>query len=64
MEEETSSADAACSVAPWEICWEEVLICWLPDDTLSAADLMLMTTSDNLSMSVLILFLIVLKSPL
>ena len=37
MEEETSSAEAACSVAPWDICSEVELICWLPDATLSAA---------------------------
>ena len=31
MEEETSSADAACSVAPWDICWEEELVWALPE---------------------------------
>jgi len=37
MEEEASSAAAACSVAPDDNCSELADISWLPDDTLAEA---------------------------
>ncbi len=44
MDDETSSAEAACSVAPWDISWRWSCS-WLPDATLAAAVLISFTTS-------------------
>ncbi|OPY02088.1 MAG: hypothetical protein A4E61_00273 [Syntrophorhabdus sp. PtaB.Bin184] len=49
MEEETSSADAAWTVAPSDTCWEPELICWLAAATLSEAELTPSTTSRSFS---------------
>ena len=49
MEEEASSADEACSVAPCDIDSALDDICKLPAATLSAADLTSFTTSESLA---------------
>jgi len=45
MEADISSTDAACSVAPCEICWDVALSCSLPADTWLAASTTFLTTS-------------------
>ena len=44
IEELASSAEAACSLAPWDICSEVELSAWLPEVTLSAANFTSVTT--------------------
>ena len=48
MEEDTSSTDADCSVAPWDNCSEPELISWLPDMTWLATDWIFDATSSDL----------------
>ena len=45
IDDETSSAVAACSVAPCDISSAPRLIAWLPEATVSAVDLTLLTTA-------------------
>ena len=49
IEEETSSALAACSVAPCDICWAVAESSWLPEATFSAAPWTSVTTSFSLA---------------
>ena len=48
-EDEASSADAACSVVPWDICSAPAESCWLPDATLSDAPFTSATTALSFS---------------
>jgi len=48
MDEEASSAEAACSVAPWDMVSDPVLISRLPAATLSAAAMTSPTTAVSL----------------
>ncbi len=49
IEDEASSAEAACSVAPWLSCSEAAAISWLPEATLRTAPLTSPTTSRSLT---------------